>query len=248
MLYSVNELTKYEIAAKDGNIGQVRGFYFDLGTWEIHYLVVDTSKWLPGRRVLVSPVEIRQLNDLDESLVVDLTKDQIKNSPAIEEDAPIARSLNDLNAYYGWRSRPSTSLENVDADEDTELRSTAEVIDFYVEADDGDIGHVEDFLVDNEDWTIRYAVIHTANWLPGKKVLIAADWADDIGWDDKRFHVSMTRDQIKNSPEYDSSTLPERQYEEELYHYYRRPGYWQHTGHAHPETPMKAPGEGAGRF
>ncbi len=240
MLYSVNSLTNYEIAATDGNIGQVRGFYFDPETWEIHYLVVDTSKWLPGRKVLVSPMEIRQVNNDDKSLVVNLTQEQIRNSPAIEEDAPIAQSLDDLNAYYGWRSE----TESID----TELRSTAEVIHFYVEAADGDIGHLEDFLIDNEDWTIRYMVIDTVNWLPGKKVLVAAEWADEIGWDDEKVHVGMTRNRIENSPEYDSSALPSRDYEEKLHQHYRRPGYWQKGAAKPKEGWMEDHGEGAGRF
>jgi sporulation protein YlmC with PRC-barrel domain len=260
MLHSVDKLQDYEIVATDGHIGKVRGFYFDSDTWEIHYLLVDTSKWLPGRKVLISPVEIQKIDLDNKFLSVNLTQDQIQNSPAIEEDAPISATMGDLNAYYGWRGgrkeglRPESGFggkaagysdmglteasqyegvtefgeESEFAEEDLELRGTQEVMGFYIEADDGDIGHVEDFVIDDEKWTVAFIVIDTKNWWPGKKVLVSPDWIDEIGWDDKRVLVQLSREQIKNSPEYDQDNLPGMDYEQKFYGHYREAGWLEH--------------------
>jgi hypothetical protein len=93
-------------------------------------------------------------------------------------------------------------------------------------ANDGEIGHVDDFLVDDENWTIRYVVVDTRNWWPGKKVLISPEWIRSVSWTDSRVYVDLSRDTIKNGPEYDPSTPLSREYENRLYKHYGRSQYW----------------------
>ena len=59
---------------------------------------------------------------------------------------------------------------------DVHLRSANKVTGYRIGATDGDIGHVEDFIIDDETWEIRYMVVDTQNWWPGKKVLVAPQW------------------------------------------------------------------------
>ena len=98
---------------------------------------------------------------------------------------------------------------------------------YHIAAIDGDLGHVEDFVVDDESWAIRYLVISTRNWWPGKKVIIAPQWINSVDWRDSKVHVNLTREAIKGSPEFSESTLISREYENQLYRYYGHPGYWQ---------------------
>lgn len=109
---------------------------------------------------------------------------------------------------------------------DPHLRSCGAVTGYYIKATDGDIGHVEDFLVDEDDWAIRYVIVDTRNWLPGKHVLISPDWMERIDWADSTVHVNSTRERVENSPEYDPARPVERPYESRLYDYYGRPRYW----------------------
>ncbi|MGO9119251.1 MAG: PRC-barrel domain-containing protein [Desulfomonilaceae bacterium] len=216
MLYSINDLAGYEIAATDGNIGHVRGFYFDPDSWKLHYLLVDTrGEWLPGRKVLISLVALGELDAKNKSLPISLSKEEIRDSPPIDKDAPIT-SLRDLNAYYGWQfslggDTATSGLELTEAavapGEDLELRSTHEVIGFQVEVQDGDIGHVEDFIIDYGIWMVRYMVIDTRNRWPGKKVLVSPEWIDQVGWQDKKIYVAASLDAIGNFPDYDPSSL-----------------------------------------
>lgn len=109
---------------------------------------------------------------------------------------------------------------------DPHLRSFQEVLDEYIEATDGEIGHVEDFLVDDESWAIRYMVIDTRNWWPGKKTLVAPTWIEEIRWADSRVRLGLTQDAIKAAPAYDPTAPVTRDYETRLYESYGRPSYW----------------------
>jgi uncharacterized protein YrrD len=256
MLRSAKELGGYPLVSREGEaIGQVHDFYFDDRAWIILYLVVDTGVWLPGRKVLISPLALGQPpRDGGLSLPVALTRTQIENSPPIAADKPISRQQEtELYEYYEWPPYWSdvtpldAKMANVpgrvyvetlrQAAQEQEparaeptvnpyLRSMDEVIDYRIQATDGEIGHVEDFIVEAETWTIRYLVIDTRNWWPGKKVLVVPQWADDISWTDSRVYVNLTREAIKGSPEYDPAMPVNREYESRYYDYYGRPKYW----------------------
>jgi hypothetical protein len=109
---------------------------------------------------------------------------------------------------------------------DPHLRSVGEVAGYHIEASDGEIGHIEDFIFDDETWKIRYVVVDTKNWLPGRKVLVSPLWVEDVSWRKRRVRVDLTQEEIKSSPEYDPTAPVNRQYEERLYDYYGRPRYW----------------------
>ena len=108
---------------------------------------------------------------------------------------------------------------------DPSLRGTSEVTGYHVHARDGDIGHVADFLIDSDNWAIRYLVIDTRNWWPGKKVLVAPHWVTDISWSERTVRFDVTRERIKASPDYDPAAF-DRGYEERLHAHYDVPTYW----------------------
>jgi hypothetical protein len=113
-----------------------------------------------------------------------------------------------------------------EAEKDPHLRSAEEIFNYHIEARDGDMGHVDDVIVDDESWGIRYAVIDTGNWLPRRKVLISPQWIKAISWDESKVKVDLSFDQIKGSPVYNPKETVNRKYEEVLYDYYGRPKYW----------------------
>jgi hypothetical protein len=244
MLRSLNNLLKLGIAATDGELGGVHDFCFDDWEWSIRYLVVDTGKWLPGRRVLISPVSIGRADWDGPLLHLNLTQEQIKDGPGIETDRPVSRQQEErLVAHYGWPTywgsgaaapvwpgaQASTGEQSPGPGApkaDPRLRSAKEVTGYHIEATDGEIGHVEDFLLNDEDWRILYMIVGIRNWLPGRKVLVAPMWIRSVRWNERMVHVDMTRAQVEGSPEYDPSTPVNRDYETELFNYYGRPKYW----------------------
>jgi uncharacterized protein YrrD len=246
MLSKTKTLNGYAIQNRDGEtIGKVREFYFDDQHWTIRYLVADTGTWLSGRQVLVSPYAIVAINADDKSVVVDLTKKQIEGSPSLESDKPVSRQFEDsYYGYYGWpaywngpyswgyapvieRNRDKQGhYAKAEKPWDAHLRSTRSVTGYDIQATDGEIGHVEDFIMDDETWAIRYLVVATKNWWPGKKVLVSPQWIQRISWPDSKVFVHLSREAIQRAPEFTAESLLSRDYEITLYGHYNHKGYW----------------------
>jgi sporulation protein YlmC with PRC-barrel domain len=126
-------------------------------------------------------------------------------------------------------NRDSKELEKIKQEEefcDSNLRSTIAVSGLHIQASDGEIGHVSDFIIDDETWAIRYLILDTTNWFGGKKVLISPKWIDHIDWNESTVYNNLSREEIKKAPEYTEETLLSRDYETQLHNYYRRYGYW----------------------
>lgn len=109
---------------------------------------------------------------------------------------------------------------------DPHLRSTQEVIGYVIAACDGEIGHVDDFLIDDETWAIRYLAVDTGGWLPGKKVLVPPRWIEQVSWTEERVWVDLQRSAIQGAPQWDPSRPLTRAEEERFYAYFNRPPYW----------------------
>jgi hypothetical protein len=87
--------------------------------------------------------------------------------------------------------KPSTEPvpARIGKDTDSHLRSTKAVTGYHIEALDGELGHVDGFIVDDESWAIRYMEVATRNWWPGKKVLVSPAWIDRMSWEDSKVYV-----------------------------------------------------------
>ena len=163
-------------------------------------------------------------------------QDKVKKSPIITKDQPVSRQFErDYAHYYGWpyywgfagiwgmgaypRALADSSLEeerkrHAETQNDPHLRSAKEVTGYHVHGSDGEVGHICDFIVDDETWTIRFLVIDTSNWWFGKKVLVAPQWAQSISWSKSMVNVSLTMEMIKNSPEWNPDRPVNREYEQ----------------------------------
>ncbi len=255
MFWLTNELEGRKIHATDEELGKVSDLYFDDESWVVRYFVVDTGPWLFGRRVLVSPVSVSEPEIMDDAIPVELTKKQIEESPAVETELPVHRQHEILLAdYYGWpaywpgyHGYPLTNevpvmkdiafkgQENLEEPQEEieesvsspHLRSVDEVRGYHIHAQDRSIGHVEDFVCSPVDWTIRYIVIDTANWLPSKKVLISPSWVEKVDWGAREVFVGMQSPVIEDAPAYDPDEPITREYEQVLHTYYGRMGYWE---------------------
>jgi len=255
MLRSVKDLQGYAIGASDGDIGQVDDLYFDDESWVLRYLAVDTGTWLPGRRVLISPISLGHPDWMVQRLPVTLTRERVKHSPDIDTQKPVSRQYEaDYFRYYGypyyWGGMgmwgmgaypgylTSASVVQADMDarsaaakasheaDDCHLRSCQAVTGHHIEATDGEIGHVEDFLLDDETWAIRYIVVNTSNWWLGHKVLVAPRWIRSVSWLEGKVAVDLTRQAVKDAPPYDPVAHLDRQQEMGIHEHYGRPGYW----------------------
>ena len=259
MLRDVNNLYGISVAASDGLIGEVRDCYFDDQTWTIRFFVVETGAWLGGRRVLISPIALHDLDLAGKTITASLTLDQVKRSPDVDTTMPVSRQHEvEQFGYYGYPfywgepqlwgggprpgmslagypsmqvpHLPATTTSLVDAQiklhrdrgDDLHLRSCHAVERYHIHATDGDIGHVDSFLLDDETWSVRYLVVNTSDWWLGHQVLVAPRWIADISWLDATVSVDLTRHAVKDAPTYDTKALPNQEQERNLLAHYSR--------------------------
>ncbi|HYB71109.1 MAG TPA: PRC-barrel domain-containing protein [Candidatus Bathyarchaeia archaeon] len=256
MLRAAHDVKGLPIAAVDGEIGRVKDLYFDDLIWTARYLVVDTGTWLPGRRVLISPMSVKSAT-LRDRVEVSLTREQVEKSPPVDADKPVDRQEEEaLSRYYryryywegpyrwgllGYPGMPPipapvagdsvvdemAAREGESALGDPTLRSVRDVVGYHIAARDGEVGHVEDFLIDERAWAIRYLVVDTRNWWPGKRVLLSPEWIKTVSWADSRVYVDLGRDEIKGAPPYDPGHEVAREYETRLFEHHGRRKYWE---------------------
>jgi len=251
MLRSLKDFEGYTIAATDGEVGKVVDFLLDDAQWIVRYLVVQAGgpMFLDGRKVLISPISFRQADESTKHFHLALTMEKITSSPSIDVDKPVSRQhemgyFRHFGYPYYWANAGVLGMvsypgslgpgrwtdarpEPAEEHGDVHLRSASELRGYHIQGSDDAIGHVEDFVVDDASWEIRYLVVDTSNWWFGKKVLVAPHWATRISGSESKVHVDMSRDAIKQSPEWDASMVIDRAYESRLYDYYGRPVYWE---------------------
>jgi hypothetical protein len=250
MFRTAKKLKACSLLAIDGEIGRVKDLWFDSLHWTLRYFVVDTGKdkWTKHRQVLISPESALVPEWHRDELPVNLTREQIRTSPGPETDEPVSRQFEAaMRKHYGWPAYwgvPSASglpgvppiapvfastppippaAEKAELRGDPHLFSVNAVIGHHIMARDGEIGHIEDFLFDEQVWAVRYLVVATRNWWPGKKVILSPWWTTDLNWPERRIHVDLTRSAIKSSPPYDPEKTLTMEAAGELHDYYGRP-------------------------
>jgi len=245
MLIKATDLTGYTLNSRDGEIGKVKEFYFDDLYWVVRYLVAETGNWLHERRVLLSPYALLAVNEDMNMVSVDLTKKQIEDSPSLETDKPVSQQYEEsYYGYYQWPVYWSSSyawgnspiiIRDPEKQKTTNpggkawnphLRSTLELKGYHIQASDGEIGHVKDYIINDDSWEINYLVVDTHNWIPGKTVLISPKWIENVSWEESKVFVNLSREEIKESPEYTARSLLTREYETIMHDHYNRVGYW----------------------
>ena len=214
------------IDALDGEIGSVHDLYFDDQTWSIRYLVVDTGKWLSGRKVLVAPEAIVKPWHHQPAIGVKLTTEQIRSSPDIDTAMPVSRVAEELlHRHYQWNPYwdstivsspampppPSALTVKEDREDagktaeslvDVRLRSANELGGYYVKAGDGEVGYVEDLVLDDDLSRILFLVVEVKGWLFGKKVLAGPSLISRVDWATSTVHVNANRQALKGAQEY----------------------------------------------
>jgi hypothetical protein len=233
MLQVISALKGFAIEATDGRIGTVVDFLFDDVSWQVRWLVVDCGAWLKGRKVLIHPPAISYSELDDQQFDVRLTRAQVVASPSWREHQPVSQQIQHrVYDHYGWdpsgngiypgnflgamaspmmapdylglQMNSEERAEVGDTQEgDPHLRSVVEVIGYHIHALDGDIGHVENFMFDNDDWRLHYFVVDTSNWWLGKRVLIAIQAVKSVEWSDRHIRLDVSREQVKTSPVWD---------------------------------------------
>ncbi len=220
MLQSLQQRFGEKLRASDGEIGHVRDFYFDDKNWNIRYLVADTGHWLAGRLVLISPQAFGHLYPEGKVLLVNLTRQQIEDSPSIDRHKPVSRQHEeDYHQYFGYNyyaeAMPSWGLPgypvivpapptmtNTQSTDDPHLRSAKELTGYSVEANDGAVGEIIDFLIDGRTWMIREVVVQCGPSYAGNKVVVRTEKIGRINYKLRTVRVDSTKQAFATASEH----------------------------------------------
>jgi hypothetical protein len=232
MLDEAKKLIGSKLHTVDGEAGRVDDIYFDDHFWTVRYLVASTCDWLSGKRVLVAPSVLQSVNRDQRRVDANLTRLQIENGLPAEAEKPISRRFEleyswrfGMPMYWGFEPERLAALRRLRRG-DPHLRSTRAVTGYTIHAVDGEIGRIEDFLIDDVDWVIRYLIVDAHRWLPGRRVLISPDWIEHINWRRRHAVTELDRHAIEQAPAYPTELPLARDYEIVLHRHYHREGYW----------------------
>jgi hypothetical protein len=226
MLREISEINDFTVVAIDGRLGRVTDFLFDDLTWLVRWLVVDTGNWLSGRKVLLPPAVLTKIDPKGREFSVNLTKQQVKGSPDIDFYPPVTRQMEaNIYDYYGWSPYWGTGFtmgaavtapadlrfrRGLPDDVDPHLLGTEGVTGYHIRASDGEIGHVEDFIVEDADWSLHALIVDTRNWWPGQKVLVSPCLVHKVDWIDSVVVLDIDRQSVKDSPGHEAFAIVEQ--------------------------------------
>ena len=177
MLHLAQKVAGVTVNGTDGEIGTLEDFYFEEAGWNVRYLLVDTGSWFDGKRVLISPSAVQGAWGRT-GVHVNLSRDDVRNSPALDDALP------DVG--------------------DARLDSVKTTSGYHIRARNGEIGHVDDFLIGQDSWRISYLLVDTSNWIGGRSVIVSSEAVERVDKADSQIYVAADRDTIKNAPALES--------------------------------------------
>jgi hypothetical protein len=209
MLTNTKTIYGTAVEASDGVAATVSDVYFDGKRWDVRYLVLHTGNWLNARRVLIPPGAIEHSDWIHRRILVGMTAEELETARDISTQLPLNRQKDLEGAkLLAWEAYWAGVLDDESpSGGDSHLRSTKAVAGRPIEGTDGKIGHVDNFILDDDTWTIRYVVVGTRHWWPGKRVLIEPRSVESIDWDARVVRVAMRQSEIERSPEYNPRSL-----------------------------------------
>jgi hypothetical protein len=243
MYAGLRDIKRFTIAASDGDIGVSKDFLFDDRAWTVRYMYADSHKWMPmGQKVLISPVSLRNIDSEEEKIHVLLSKQQVKDSPSIDEHTTVSRDYETLMfKYFGYgyywsgqevwgaythptalAQQKPPDMEDFkeitdSAEHSNHLRSINELQGYEIKAKDSTFGLIYDLILDTDNWIIPLIVLDTHNLLPGgKKILIAPKHIDSINWLEHNVSSHLSVEEIKRCPEYDPELLNDTAYQNKV--------------------------------
>lgn len=214
MLRCSTELLRYDVEASDGKIGKVADFYFDERTWKVRFIVVDTDGMFGDNLIMVQPHDVAEFRFPEETLVLSMAQSNVEEGPGQDLFPPGSDRAPE-------RARPEALPSN-----GLVLRSVEQIGSFEVTCEDGKIGYVHGLLIETANWSIRYLIVDTGHWLPGKLVLLSPLAVDQIDWEDKVVRTDVTEEGVENCPPYDIDSEISREYEAFLHDHYGWTKYW----------------------
>jgi len=240
MLRSLKELMSYTVRGRDGDAGKVCDFLFDGAGKHVRFIVVDTAGRVPDRKMLVGTEWVQSPDWYDQSITADLTREDMEQGPGLTSHEPVSQREAAANPPSAWVpywspyapatgpypipiALPNGKQDTVVAEGDPNLRSIHEVLGYAAEAIYGRAGQVEDFIVNDRDWSMESVIVDTGHWLPGKRVALATEWIGDFSWRAGEMSLDLKKETVRDAPAFDAEEPVNTEHEVRRYDFLGRP-------------------------
>ena len=200
MLNTVEQMRGMEVAGEDGAIGTLEDVFFDHQDWRLRHAVVFAGSWLSGRWIVLPAPILRDLDLARRRVRADTSRIRVRAAPVPVTDRPLSRAFEKaLYPHYGCEPYWESAASAGDGGGRSHLLSAEELKGYHVEARDGELGRLEDYLVEEEGWRIRYLSVAKRWWLPGRRLAAPAEWIQLVNWRHKRILLRHFREEIRDS-------------------------------------------------
>lgn len=247
MLHSLNDLVGFRLFSQDDEpVGVIVDLLFDAQVSMTRYLLIEPESWWPHGELLLAPEALDRPDPDHRRVRARIPFERLKSAPRHRTPAVPERDeevrlhehfrwrpywtsgvLSELIPYWGLAGAEASAAAAHDRSEpDEPLRRARKVLSFEIATSDGQVGRVDDLVLDLDSWTFRYLVVDTSGWLPGKRVLVSPQWLRRVDWSRRTLVLDLPIDRIRSSPEYDRSAALDRRFEEMLHEHVGRQGYW----------------------
>jgi hypothetical protein len=240
MLWNASVIVGFHVVGSNGAFGTVQDLLLDDRDWTLRWMVVDTGSWLPGRKVLVPTRVLKKPDPALNNIFIAMTKEEISLCPDVDTDLPVSSDTEQrLYEFFALDllSSPSDARQTrnastvdqsggvsegdyIPSSPDPHLRSLNALLGYQLTASDGDIGHISDFLINDDDWNIRLMVVDTGTWWPGTRVLIPVKTIKSVDWQTSVMLLSVDQAKVRASPVFQPETTVDGAYAETMLTYY----------------------------
>ncbi len=244
MIRSCKSLEGYSLHALDGEIGHLKTLHFNDEDWSIKYLVIDLGGFWSEKKVLLLPSASYEFSWIEQNISVKLTREQIKSSLPYNADLPVSdqhelinrinfKSLYLIEPWSGsflplWFPDLSAgqALKNlVQEIGDKDLRCVKMITGYKVVLNDKELGKVEDFILDCNEWKLREIVIETNHLLHSSKKIIPVSKIKVFDTDNEKIELDLSSTELEDYPDYKEHDAVNREYVVKFYDYYGRLKY-----------------------
>jgi hypothetical protein len=244
MLSLLRNLTGGKVLVGNQTIGAVGDLFFDNRDWTVRFILLRVGSWFRQKSILITPDQINSIEWMKTGAFITVNQDVIEKNPRIDQDrfalyqwpyywtGAGVLGIASTSDISKWGITPDSKFKLIPKRSSLEKRKAINIqsvngtLDYHIKTRDTDVGYLEDFIVSDEDWKIRYLVVDTQLLLPERLILLSSEWVQSISWDHLIVHFDIPEEQLINSPVYSPKSNITREYEERLWSHFQKPGYW----------------------
>jgi hypothetical protein len=203
MITTAKQIRGCQVCSTDVPVGRVEDILFDDRTWLLRNLVVRIGNLFHRRRVLIGLGQVLRADWPARRVDLGISITQVHAAPPLESDPPVAvRRQREDAKYLAWDAYWAGVFDGPADPGDPNLQSTYATTGHRVEGADKDSGRIENFVVDDREWRIRYLIVGVRRGIHPRHVLIAPTWVESISWDEHKVRLTVPRVLVEHSPEF----------------------------------------------